>query len=147
MNRQIKILSILLIVTGVISIILLALFFIYVGDNIVLPDIIACTLTLLCVPFTVTFCLIREIRIAKYPLKERCAEVVNLQIRWDHLSKNYDYLATFKISNDLFWTLKVPVEIYNRLAIGQYGKLAYREKNSKLYFVFFSSFNDSNQSR
>ena len=145
MNRQIKILSILLIISGTISIIVLSLFLIYVSDDLTLFDNVACISSIIIIPLTLTICLIREIRIAKYPLKQAYSEIVNLQVKWDSLSHSNDFLVTFKISDNLYWTLNVPVELFNILAIGQYGKLTYREKNSRVYFVFFTSLDDQNK--
>ncbi len=76
MNRQIKILSILLIISGTISIIVLSLFLIYVSDDLTLFDNVACISSIIIIPLTLTICLIREIRIAKYPLKQAYSEIV-----------------------------------------------------------------------
>ena len=70
-----------------------------------------------------------------------------VQRQYDNLKNHYFYTVSFEIDSNTTWTFRVPVEIINVISVGQQGVLTYREKNSKLYFVFFSSFNDSNQSR
>ncbi len=77
--------------------------------------------------------------ISSLPSKNTDAEVVAFETKWDYHSRNRYYIATFKVYNDLLWTFEVPEDIFNKLFIGQRGILSYREKNSKFFFVFFSS--------
>lgn len=136
MNRKIKILSVLTSISGVIVVIFVIISFL--KNNFNLFQAVKSNFEVLFVHIILLFCLIREVKISKSPLKEAISEVTNLQICWDPLTRNDEFLATFKISNNLLWTFNIPQEIYNKLIIGRQGKLAYREKNGKAYFVFFT---------
>ena len=137
MNRQIKILSI---ITAVSVVLVIVLFLVALDDydyNILI------TLKYFWIMFLFPVCLGLVLRqqkqILKSPLKEELCVVVNLQIDYDPHTRSDDLLATFKFSNNLQYTFNIPAEIFNKLVIGQKGILSYRERKSKLYFVFFTS--------
>lgn len=137
MNRRIKSLSIISAISGVIAIVFIV--FVFLRNNFSIFQAIKSNFEILFINLIVDFCLIREIKISKSPLKEVIAEVVDLQIKWEPLTRQNDLLATFKTADEQYWTFDVVSEIYNKLIIGEQGKLAYREKNQKVYFVFFTS--------
>lgn len=108
-------------------------------------DAIKSNFEILFIHIVLLFCLFREIKICKYQLKEVISEVANLQTSWDPLTCSNELLATFKTVDDLFLTFNIPPEIYNKLIAGQQGKLAYRERNGKYYFVFFTTIDNDAQ--
>ena len=137
MNRQVKVLSIIAIISGV-----LVIHIFWVGVNYYNYDI----LTLLkyfwflfLLPAVFIILAIKSKNISELPLKEVYAEVLAFEEKWDYHSRNTYYIATFKVHSDLFWTFEVPKDIFNKLVIGQHGILSYREKGSNVYFAFFSS--------
>lgn len=137
MNRQIKVLSILTVFSVVFVIVL---FFIALNDynyNILMT--LKYFWIMFLFPLAFVLLLQREKRILNSPLKEVFSEVVNMQKKYDNLKHQYYFTASFKVHNDLLWTFRIPIEIFNKLTIGQQGILSYRERNSKLYFVFFTS--------
>ena len=81
--------------------------------------------------------------VSKAPMKDTYAYIVNLEERF--IARHFEFLITFKLPDNSLWTCNVPAEIYHRSNIGQYGKLTYREKNSRVYFVFFTSLDDQNK--
>lgn len=134
MDKSIKIFSIVSIISGFVAFSLFILVLIDSGYSIVYAFNITWVFFLIhCVSVLYLSVLIR---ISKYPLKDAYAEVINLEKRF--IARHFEFLVTFKLPNNLLWTFDVPLEIFNRMEIGQYGKLTYREKNSKAYFVFFT---------
>lgn len=91
--------------------------------------------------FPVFFVLLflQQKRIFEAPIKEIRVEIVNKQIVYNNLKNKHFYYTTFKTSTGLLWSFDVPVEIFNKSTIGQHGILSYRERKSRLYFVFFTS--------
>ena len=137
MNRQIKVLSVL---TAVSVIFVIVLFFVALDDyNYNIFITLKYFWVMFLFPLVFAFLLKREKGILETPLKEEICEVVNLQIDYVPHTRSNDLLATFKTSNNLQWTFNTPSEIFNKLVVGQRGILSYRERNSKLYFVFFTS--------
>ena len=107
--------------------------------NVFLSLLLSCLF--LTVPIIVIKMFINEKKICEMPIKEISAEVVNKQLKEERCGKHYHayYLLTFKIQDELLLTFNVPIEIFNKSAIGQKGILSYRERNGKYYFVFFSN--------
>ena len=136
MNRQIKILSI---VTAVSVLFVMILFFIALDDY---DYDVLVTLKYFWIVFLfpVFFGLLlrQQKQIQESPIKEELCDIVNLQIDYDAHTRTDNLLATFRTSNNLQWTFNVPLEIFNKLVIGRRGILSYRERKSKLYFVFFT---------
>ena len=134
MNRQIKILSIFLVITTVVTVVL---FFVVLNEH--NYDIFV-TLMHFCFMFSFPLLffllLIREWRLLKLPLKNKKARILAIQRQYDNLKNHYFYTVSFEIDSNTTWTFRVSVEIINVISVGQQGVLTYREKKSKLYFVF-----------
>ena len=136
MNRQIKVLSVL---TAVSVIFVIVLFFVALNDyNYNIFVTLKYFWMMFFFPVTLALLLKREKRILATPIKEIHAEVFNKQKEYDNLKNQYYFTASFKVYDSLLWTFRVPTEIFNKLIVGQRGILSYRERNSKLYFVFFT---------
>ncbi len=137
MNRQVKVLSIIAIVSGVL---IIHIFFIAVNHyNYDIFTVLKYFWFLFLLPIGFVILARKSKNISELPLKEVYAEVLAFEEKWDYHSRNTYYIATFKVQRDLFWTFEVPKDIFNKLVIGQHGILSYREKDLKVCFAFFSS--------
>lgn len=142
MNRKIKILSIIVIASGLFVI---YLFFVALKEyNYNILTTLKEYWVMFSLPLVSFLLLKREKNILNFPVKKINAKVVYVQRKWVPIRHRHYLLATFELPNKTIWTFRVPVEIFNELSIGQHGILSYREKNSKAYFVFFTSIDNVN---
>lgn len=142
MNRKIKILSIIVIASGLFVI---YLFFVALKEyNYNILTTLKEYWVMFSLPLVSFLLLKREKNILNSPIKKIKAKIICVQRKWVPIRHRHCLLATFELPNKTLWTFHVPVEIFNELSIGQHGILSYREQNSKAYFVFFTSIDNVN---
>ncbi len=137
MNRRVRFLSI---VTIVLWLSTIHIFFVALKDYDydIFTTLKECWV-IFSLPIALIFLLKREKKILNLPIKKIEANVVYLQRKWVPIRHRHYLLATFELPEKTQWTFRVPTEIFNQLLIGQHGILSYREKDSKVFFCFFSS--------